>query len=169
MWVNPSIGPSIRGQLMKMFITLEPHGILWSTFANICMSTILNHWHAKPPFWWMVVCSTSVHLLWLVSETSHNSWNFLDVWIIHTYLHVFQYCPVQQLECKMVTRFGSIMLAGWGILVNAHNSWCILIKFCILVHFNIIETQVCIIVTMAGIFYKHRPRPTHGTDFVVSI
>ena len=30
--------PSVRGQLVKMLISLEPHGIFGSIFAYICMS-----------------------------------------------------------------------------------------------------------------------------------
>ena len=37
--VRPSICPSVHKQLVKMFITLKPHGILGSHLAYICMST----------------------------------------------------------------------------------------------------------------------------------
>ena len=29
-----------------MIIAIEPHGIFWSNFAYVCMSTLSNHWHA---------------------------------------------------------------------------------------------------------------------------
>ena len=46
-------------------------------------------------------------------------------------------------------RLPSIFIAGQGILVKMlitlvpHDTVYIIIKFCILIHFNIIETQVC--------------------------
>ena len=49
-WVCPIITVSVRYHLVKMFITLEPHGIFLSHFAYICISTFPNHWHAKRPF-----------------------------------------------------------------------------------------------------------------------
>ena len=42
--------PFVRGQLVKMLITLEPRGIFRLHFAYICMSTFHKHWHAKPTF-----------------------------------------------------------------------------------------------------------------------
>ena len=32
---------------MKVLITIEPHGIVWSNFAYVRMSTLSNHWHVK--------------------------------------------------------------------------------------------------------------------------
>ena len=62
--------------------------------------------------------------------------------ILHTYL--FQYCPA---KCMLNDDKGllSIILAGQSILVKMLITLktYILIKFCILIHFNIVETQVC--------------------------
>ena len=34
---SPSIGLAGHGQLVKMFITLEAHGISWSIFSYLCI------------------------------------------------------------------------------------------------------------------------------------
>ena len=41
---NHCMSQSVRGQLVKMAITLELHGIFGSKFAYLCMSTLSNHW-----------------------------------------------------------------------------------------------------------------------------
>ena len=42
-FVSPSIRPSVRGQLVKKLIALEPQGIFSSNFAYLCMVTLSNH------------------------------------------------------------------------------------------------------------------------------
>ena len=42
-----SISPAGRGQLVKMLITLEPHGIFGSIFAYLFILTLSSHWYAK--------------------------------------------------------------------------------------------------------------------------
>ena len=44
---SPSISPAGHGQLVNMLITLEPHGIFWSNFAYLYISTLSGHWFAK--------------------------------------------------------------------------------------------------------------------------
>ena len=74
LYYNYYVNLSIRYQLVKMFITLEPPGILLSHFAYICMLTIPNHWHANLPvdnrYEFAVQLS---RLLWSVSKTPYNS------------------------------------------------------------------------------------------------
>ena len=41
----PSIRTSVRGQLVETLITLEPHGIFGSNFANIYFLTLPIHWY----------------------------------------------------------------------------------------------------------------------------
>ena len=43
----PSISPVGRGQLVKMLINIEPHGIFWSTFAYLYNLTLSGHWYSK--------------------------------------------------------------------------------------------------------------------------
>ena len=40
----PSIILAGRAILVKMLITLEPHGIFGSNFVNLCISTLLSYW-----------------------------------------------------------------------------------------------------------------------------
>ena len=46
--MSPSVCSSGRYKLVKMFITLEPHGIFGSNFAYACMSTLSNHCAQQP-------------------------------------------------------------------------------------------------------------------------
>ena len=36
---------SVRGQLVKMLIILEPPGKFWSNYLYLCISTLSIHWH----------------------------------------------------------------------------------------------------------------------------
>ena len=70
---SPPVCLSVCYQLVKMFITLEPHGIFSSHFAYICMSTFPNHCHTSPPVcdrYGIAVQLSS--LLRSVSEIPHN-------------------------------------------------------------------------------------------------
>ena len=42
-----SISSTGCGQLLKMPITLEPHGIFRSNFAYLYISTLSGHWYAS--------------------------------------------------------------------------------------------------------------------------
>ena len=42
-----SINPAGRAQVVKMLITLEPHGIFDSNFAYLYILTLSRHWYAK--------------------------------------------------------------------------------------------------------------------------
>ena len=44
--ITMCVRPSVRGQLVKMLITFEPHGIFLSNCAYLCMSTSSIHLHA---------------------------------------------------------------------------------------------------------------------------
>ena len=44
---SPSIILAGRALLVKMLITLEPHGILGSNFVNLCILTLSSHWYEK--------------------------------------------------------------------------------------------------------------------------
>ena len=44
---SPSIISAGRGVLVKMLITLEPHGIFQSNFAYLYILALSNHWYAK--------------------------------------------------------------------------------------------------------------------------
>ena len=44
---SPSISLAGGGQLVKMLITLEPHGIFCSNFAYLYILTLSGHWYAK--------------------------------------------------------------------------------------------------------------------------
>ena len=40
-----SISPAGRGQLVKILITLEPHGIFGSNFVHLYILTLSSHWY----------------------------------------------------------------------------------------------------------------------------
>ena len=42
-----SISQAGRGQLVKMLITFEPHGIFESNFAYLFILIVFSHWYAK--------------------------------------------------------------------------------------------------------------------------
>ena len=44
---SPSIILAGRALLVKMLITLEPHGIFGSNFAYLCILTLSSHWYKK--------------------------------------------------------------------------------------------------------------------------
>ena len=44
---SPSIILAGRALLVKMLITLEPHGIFGSNFVYLCISTLSSHWYEK--------------------------------------------------------------------------------------------------------------------------
>ena len=44
---SPSIILAGQALLVKMLIALEPHGIFGSSFVNICILTLSNHWYGK--------------------------------------------------------------------------------------------------------------------------
>ena len=63
---------------------------------------------------------------------------------------------------RKLARFASSILAGRGILVKFLIALGIFkSNVFILIHFNIIETQACILVTLAWKLYNHRPRPLY--------
>ena len=43
---SPSIILAGRARLVKMLITLEPHGIFGSNFVYLCIFTLPSHWYA---------------------------------------------------------------------------------------------------------------------------
>ena len=47
---SPSIIFAGRPLLVKILITLEPHGIFRSKFAYFCILTLYGHWYAKRHF-----------------------------------------------------------------------------------------------------------------------
>ena len=70
------VSPSVRYQLVKIFVTLEPHGIYLShLFTYAC------HWHAKPPFYRQGFAEQLSSLMWSVSENPYKSWTLWDIWI----------------------------------------------------------------------------------------
>ena len=88
--------------------------------------------------------------------------------ILHTY--VIQYCVATGMQ-NSDEGLPSIILARRGILVkmlilNSWTAWYIFIKFCILIHLNNIETQVCktAIRPMSRIFYL--VKPSHGFTYL---
>ena len=44
---SPSIILAGRALLVKMLITLEPHGIFGSNFVYLCILTLSSHWYEK--------------------------------------------------------------------------------------------------------------------------
>ena len=42
-----SISPGGDGQLVKMLITIEPHGTVGSNFVYLLILTLYSHWYAK--------------------------------------------------------------------------------------------------------------------------
>ena len=44
---TPSIILAGRALLVKMFVTLEPHGIFDSNFVYLCILTLPSHWYAN--------------------------------------------------------------------------------------------------------------------------
>ena len=62
--ITMRVHPSVCYQLVKMFITIEPHGIYYSHFAYTCMSSFptCNHWHANLSIfvtytYWFAICN----------------------------------------------------------------------------------------------------------------
>ena len=88
-------------------------------------------------------------LLWSVSETPHNSWTLLDIWIkfcVFIYFILSSHLYAKRWRGFVEHHFGR----SRSFSENAHNSLtasCNLIKFCIRIHFNIIETPACTHVT----------------------
>ena len=106
-----SISSTTCGQLVKMPITQEPHGIFRSIFTYLFILTLSSQW------WWGV----AMHLFGRPRSFSEN----------------------------------------------AHNSWTapyILIKCCILLHFNIVETLVCktVRLSLAGRCHMLITLESHG-------
>ena len=44
---SPSIILASQAFLVKMLITLEPHGIFGSNFVYVCILTLSSHWYEK--------------------------------------------------------------------------------------------------------------------------
>ena len=44
---SPSINLASRALLVKMLITLQPHGIFVSNFVYLCILTLSSHWYAN--------------------------------------------------------------------------------------------------------------------------
>ena len=44
---SPSIILAGRALLVKMLITLEPHGIFGSNFVHLCILTLSSHWYER--------------------------------------------------------------------------------------------------------------------------
>ena len=44
---SPNINLAGPALLVKMLITLEPHGIFGSNYVYLCMLTLSIHWYAK--------------------------------------------------------------------------------------------------------------------------
>ena len=38
---------AVRAHLVKLLITLEPHGIFGSNFVHLCILTLSSHWYEK--------------------------------------------------------------------------------------------------------------------------
>ena len=66
----PSIRPSVRGQLVKTFITLQPHGIFGSSFAYLYILKLSSHWYTKRG---RDFAEHPSQRPWSVSENAHNS------------------------------------------------------------------------------------------------
>ena len=67
--VSPNIILAGRALLVKMLITLEPHGIFGSNFVYLCILTLSSHWYEKGD-----EASTSIILAGRAfSENAHNS------------------------------------------------------------------------------------------------
>ena len=105
------------------------------------MSTFPNHWHEKPPF--LVdegllsispaCCDQLVKILITLEPYGvfGSKFEYLCILSSHWY-------------AKRLRGFtGRGILVKMRITLEPHGIHDILIKFCILIHFNIIETQVC--------------------------
>ena len=80
-----------RALLVKMLITLEPHGIFGSNFVYYCILTLPSRWYAKR--WW----SFTVHHFGRSNsfdENAYNSWTVWFIWLkkkLLIYFYIVQY------------------------------------------------------------------------------
>ena len=101
--VSPSVCPSVRLQLAKTLITLEPHGSFFYTILHTdtcqhCLSTGMHN----ILFWWTSLCWASVENFRSVSENVHYS---CTTWIIWFKFGIIMYFNiVYPLVCRTVTR-----------------------------------------------------------------
>ena len=98
---SPSIILAGRALLVKMLITLEPHGIFASNFVYLCILTLSSHCHAKR---WRGFVEHHFGRSSSFSENAHNSWT---PWYIHFKFCILMYFNiVRPLPCKtrLVTR-----------------------------------------------------------------
>ena len=96
---SPSIILAGWALLVKMLITLEPHGIFASNFVYLCILTLSSHCHAKR---WRGFVEHHFGRSSSFSENAHNSWT---PWYIHFKFCILMYFNiVRPLPCKTVTR-----------------------------------------------------------------
>ena len=60
---SPSIILAGQALLVKMRLTLEPHGIFGSNFVYLCILTLSSHWYKK--------CDEASPSIILASENAH--------------------------------------------------------------------------------------------------
>ena len=116
---SPSIILASWPLLVKMLITLEPRGIITSSFVYLCTLTLSSHCHAKR--WW----GFTEHHFGQPSSFSGNAHNSWTPWYICFKFFILMYFNIfQPLPCKTVTR---LCWASFGrsssFSENAHNSW----------------------------------------------
>ena len=96
---SPSIILAGQALLVKMLITLEPHGIFASNFVYLCIFTLSSHCHAKR---WRGFVG---HHFGLSSSFSENAHNSSTLWYIHFKFCILMYFNiVRPLPFKTVTR-----------------------------------------------------------------
>ena len=144
-----SVCLSVRHQLAKTLITLEPHGIILIKFSILIHVIIIY----RPP------CITVFFDGRGFAEYQLKIWDqFVKMFISWTPWYIpFKFCIlmyfniVQPLPCKKVTRLrrASFGRSSW-FSKNAHYSltpWYNHFKFCILMYFNIVRPLPCKTVT----------------------
>ena len=128
---SPNISPGNCGQLVKMLITLEPHGIFRSIFSYLYILTLSRRGYAKR---WRGFAEHPLFQLWSVSENAHKTWT---AWyFLSNFAYLYILTVSRHWNAKRWWGFAEHQSGwSWSLSENAHNSWTtwfILIKFCLL-------------------------------------
>ena len=137
---------SVCYQLVKLFIVFEQHGIFYHILHTYACQHSLTTGMRTHLFLidmtLLSTCSACCGYLVNILITLEPSWifgsNFAYLLVLILSSHLDMHNGGEGLP--------SINLTGRGLLVKMHivlDAWNIIIKFCILIHFNIIKTQVC--------------------------
>ena len=117
---SPSIILAGRALLVKMLITLEPHGIFAAKFVHLCILTLSSHCYAKG---WRGFVEHHFGRSSSFSEKAHNSWT---LWYIH-----FKFCILMYFN--IVRPFHGKRWRGFAEHHFGRSNWLLYtqtIKFC---------------------------------------